>query len=122
ISRENGWEDPLILETTEDDPGRGPAEEAVAAGVDVVIAGGGDGTVRAVADALVGTDVALGILPLGTGNLLARNLDVVLDRPEWALRTALTGTSALIDTGTLRVDPDGEATTFLVMAGIGFDA
>ena len=122
VSRECGWQEPLILETTVDDPGRGPAREAVEAGVDVVIAGGGDGTVRAVADALIGTEVELGILPMGTGNLLARNLDIVLDRPEWALRTALSGTSALIDTGTLRVDPDEAGTPFLVMAGIGFDA
>src|SRR5699024_6283797 len=43
-------------------------------------------------------------------------------RPEWALRTALSGRSALIDTGSLRVEPDGPAKTFLVMAGIGFDA
>lgn len=122
LSREKGWEDPLVLETTIDDPGEGQAREAVDQGATVVIAAGGDGTVRAVGGALVGTPVALGILPLGTGNLLARNLDVVLDRPEWALRTALSGRSALIDTGTLRVEPDGEAKTFLVMAGIGFDA
>ena len=122
ISREEQWDDPLVLETTEDDPGEGPAREAVEQGVTVVIAAGGDGTVRAVAGALVGTDVALGIVPLGTGNLLARNLDIVLDRNEWALRTALTGRSALIDTGKIRIDPDGDARTFLVMAGIGFDA
>ncbi len=122
ISREEKWDDPLILETTEDDPGEGPAREAVDQGVTVVIAAGGDGTVRAVAGALVGTDVALGIVPLGTGNLLARNLDIVLDRSEWALRTALTGRSALIDTGRIRIKPHGEARTFLVMAGIGFDA
>lgn len=122
ISREEQWDDPLVLETTEDDPGEGPAREAVEEGVTVVIAAGGDGTVRAVAGVIVGTDVALGIVPLGTGNLLARNLDIVLDRHEWALRTALTGRSALIDTGKIRIDPDGEAHTFLVMAGIGFDA
>ncbi|GAA4511943.1 diacylglycerol/lipid kinase family protein [Brevibacterium yomogidense] len=122
LSREKGWEDPLVLETTVADPGEGQAREAVDQGATVVIAAGGDGTVRAVGGALVGTSVALGILPLGTGNLLARNLDVVLDRPEWALRTALSGQSALIDTGSLRVDPDGPARTFLVMAGIGFDA
>ena len=122
ISREEDWDDPLVLETTEDDPGEGPAREAVEQGVTVVIAAGGDGTVRAVAGVLTGTEVALGIVPLGTGNLLARNLDIVLDRHEWALRTALTGRSALIDTGKIRIDPEGDAHTFLVMAGIGFDA
>lgn len=122
ISREEDWDDPLVLETTEDDPGGGPAREAVEQGVTVVIAAGGDGTVRAVAGVLTGTEVALGIVPLGTGNLLARNLDIVLDRHEWALRTALTGRSALIDTGKIRIDPEGDAHTFLVMAGIGFDA
>lgn len=122
LSREEQWDDPLVLETAADDPGEGPAREAVEQGVTVVIAAGGDGTVRAVAGALVGTGVALGIVPLGTGNLLARNLDIVLDRNEWALRTALTGRSALIDTGKIRIDPDGDAHPFLVMAGIGFDA
>ncbi|HLR44561.1 MAG TPA: diacylglycerol kinase family protein [Brevibacterium sp.] len=122
LSREEQWDDPLVLETTEDDSGEGPARRAVEEGVTLVIAAGGDGTVRAVAGVLVGTGIALGIVPLGTGNLLARNLDIVLDRSEWALRTALTGRSALIDTGRIRTAPDGEAHTFLVMAGIGFDA
>src|SRR5690606_28627231 len=101
---------------------------------------GGDGTVRAVAEALIGTDTPMGIVPLGTGNLLARNLDIPLTRIDDQLRIALTATSRAIDVGRMRVagprrDEDfarGEVDVpppanekghlFLVIAGIGFDA
>lgn len=130
ICRQEGWQDPLWLETTVDDPGGGQTREALEAGVDVVIAAGGDGTVRVVAEQLAGTDVALGLLPLGTGNLLARNLDVTVDRHEWAIRTALWGQNRRIDVGLAKLDggtgePGGTgdpAHVFLVLAGIGFDA
>ena len=55
-------------------PGLRADREAVDAGVDVVFACGGDGTVMACASELAGTDVALAVLPPGTGNLLAANL------------------------------------------------
>ncbi len=74
-----GWKRSLWLETSEEDPGGGPAKEAVAKGASLVIAAGGDGTVRAAAEELRGTDVAIALLPSGTGNLLARNLDLPLD-------------------------------------------
>lgn len=121
---EHGWQAPLLLETTADDPGFGPAQQAVEDGHTLVLAAGGDGTVRAVAAALRGTGTALGILPLGTGNLLARNLRLPLDLPT-AVDTAFTGQDRPIDVCTaLLTRPDGESEEldFVVMAGIGIDA
>lgn len=122
LSLEEGWEEPLFLETTVDDPGHGQAREALKAGVDVVIAAGGDGTVRCVAEELAGTTTALGLLPLGTGNLLARNLDIDVDDPRGAVQAALGGTERLIDVVHVNVDRAQDAHVFLVMAGLGFDA
>ncbi|EMY34637.1 diacylglycerol kinase catalytic subunit [Arthrobacter crystallopoietes BAB-32] len=122
VCRGEGWEEPLWLETTKDDPGHGMARQAIAEGVDLVIAAGGDGTVRCVAEELAGTNVPLGLLPLGTGNLLARNLDIAVDDPEGALHAALSGTERKIDVVHITVDHAQKAHVFLVMAGLGFDA
>src|SRR5690348_12105954 len=69
-----GWPDPIWLETAADDPGAGQCVQAVRDGAQLVFACGGDGTVMACVTALAGTDVALAVLPAGTGNLLAANL------------------------------------------------
>ena len=100
--------------TTEDDPGTGQAAAAVDAGARTVVACGGDGTVRAVMESLAGTRTALGVVPLGTGNLLAANLGLIdgLD----AVDHAVNGIQRRIDVGTV----NGER--FAVMAGMGFDA
>ncbi len=79
-----GWSTPMWLETTPEDPGAGMAEAAVAAGVQLVVICGGDGTIMACLGALAGTDVPVALLPLGTGNLLARNLGVPIElRAGW---------------------------------------
>jgi YegS/Rv2252/BmrU family lipid kinase len=110
-----GWSNPMWLETTPEDPGEGMAEAAVAAGVQLVVICGGDGTIMACLDALAGTDVPVALLPLGTGNLLARNLGVPIELAD-ALAMAVDGEDRRIDLG--RVDDR----PFSVMAGIGFDA
>lgn len=94
--------EPLWFETTVEDPGLGQAEEALAGGASVVVAVGGDGTVRAVATALAGTDVPMGLVPMGTGNLLARNLDLPLESSRALVHTALTGAEHPIDLGWIR--------------------
>jgi diacylglycerol kinase (ATP) len=110
-----GWSTPLWLETTPEDPGPGMAEAAVTAGVQLVLICGGDGTVMGCLDALAGTDVPVAVVPLGTGNLLARNIGVPLRLAD-ALAVAVNGVDRRIDLGRVADQP------FAVMASIRFDA
>ena len=119
-----GWT-VLWLPTSEDDPGQGPAKEALDSSATLVIAAGGDGTVRAIAEVVRGTDAALALLPSGTGNLLARNLDLTLDDTEHSLATAFAGEDRAIDIAEIeirRADDSVDKHAFLVMAGAGLDA
>lgn len=110
-----GWPAPSWWETTPQDPGTGQARRAVEAGAQVVLVCGGDGTVRAVIAGLVGTDAALAVLPAGTGNLLATNLDLPAD-PGQGVRLVIAGARRGLDIGQV------ENQVFAVMAGMGFDA
>jgi len=112
---EHGWSEPIWLETTSEDPGEGQARAAVEAGADLVMACGGDGTVTASAAGLAGTGVPLAVIPLGTGNLLARNLGLPIDLGD-ALTVAFTGGSRRLDAGV------ANGSLFLTMAGLGLDA
>jgi diacylglycerol kinase (ATP) len=122
---EAGWGETLWFETSKEDPGQGAAQNALDAGATVVIAAGGDGTVRAVAEVVHGSDAALALLPSGTGNLLARNLNLSLDNLEHSIATAFTGTDRKVDIGRIEIrHEDGSVGkhAFLVMAGLGLDA
>ncbi|WP_259422507.1 diacylglycerol/lipid kinase family protein [Cnuibacter physcomitrellae] len=123
--RAAGWGETLWYETTLEDAGHEVARRAVADGAAVVMAAGGDGTVRAVAEGLRGTGVPIGLLPVGTGNLLARNLGMTLTNLEQAVTTVFTGDDHRIDLGMIditREDRSHEQNVFLVMAGLGIDA
>jgi len=120
MAQESGWTAPTWHFTTVDDPGTGMAEAASVAGADLVLVCGGDGTVREVCAELAGTGIPVGIIPAGTGNLLARNLQIPLYLSA-AVNVALTGQDKAIDL--VEVSGDGfEDSAFLVMAGMGFDA
>jgi YegS/Rv2252/BmrU family lipid kinase len=120
VAEMSGWSEPVWFETTIEDPGHGQANAALHEEVDLIIAAGGDGTVRAVCEEVARTGVAVGILPHGTGNLLARNLGIPLNTRD-ALDVAFGGQDRAIDLSTLKTDT-GTNTTFLVMAGLGMDA
>jgi YegS/Rv2252/BmrU family lipid kinase len=105
----------LWLETTKEDPGQGLTAKAVAEGVDLVMAQGGDGTVMACVTGLAGTDVPLAVLPGGTGNLLATNFNTPSERDE-AVEGAREGDRVRLDVAAMDDD------RFVVMGGIGFDA
>jgi diacylglycerol kinase family enzyme len=120
-----GWAPPRVWETTAEDPGISQAREALEAGAAVVVAAGGDGTTRAVAGVLAGTGVALGLLPMGTGNLLARNLGIPLNDADAAVEIILNGRERSMDLCRATVtSPDGTRTdeASVVVLGMGFDA
>ena len=110
-----GWPRPLWLETTREDPGGGQTRQAVRAGAEVIFACGGDGTVAACASELAGSDVALAVVPSGTGNLLAANLKLPT-RAADAVAAATAHGRRRIDVGVA-----GDR-CFTVMAGMGLDA
>lgn len=120
-----GWSPTIWLATSEEDAGQGATGSAIRRKADVVIAAGGDGTVRAVAEGLRGSGVSLALLPSGTGNLLARNLDLPLTDLELGARIAFGGVDRRIDLGMVeivRADGHREERAFIVMAGLGLDA
>lgn len=125
---------PVIFASEAEDAGRRAARDAVEQGADIVLAAGGDGTVRAVASELNGTDVALGVIPLGTGNLFARNMGLPVQNLNSCVQEAIHGRGYTVDTVELELererdpDPDGaepevvEREISLVIAGGGLDA
>jgi diacylglycerol kinase (ATP) len=113
-ARAHGWE-PVLLGTSGDDPGGALCGAAVAAGAGLIVAVGGDGTVRACAQELAGTRLPLAIVPCGTANLAARALGIPCGL-DAALDAALGGREKLIDLA------DVSGTACVVMAGIGLDA
>ncbi|UCR88124.1 diacylglycerol/lipid kinase family protein [Mycetocola spongiae] len=120
-----GWARTRWYPTSVEDPGGLIAAEAIADGASLVFAAGGDGTVRAVAETLRGSGIPLSLVPSGTGNLLARNLDLPLSDLATAALIGFTGHSRPIDMGVMsieREDAPPEEHAFLVMAGIGLDA
>ncbi len=106
---------PLWYEVTKSRNAPSCARRAVAEGAEVLFVWGGDGTVQRCINAVAGTGTAVAILPAGTANLLAMNLQIPDDVPE-AVRIGLHGDRRRMDTGSV----NGEH--FTVMAGAGFDA
>ena len=125
LSTDAGWAAPLFYETKVDDLGDDMTRHALAEGVDAVLVAGGDGTVRAVAEAMSGSGVPLSIVPSGTGNLLARNLFLPLDNPTAMVRATFDGDTHPMDVGFAdihRADGSREERAFVVMGGMGLDA
>jgi YegS/Rv2252/BmrU family lipid kinase len=91
------------------------AREAAGEGWDAIIAGGGDGTVNEVANGLAGAGVPMGILPLGTVNVLARELKIPMDA-DGAVGVIANGRVKYLDLGC------ANGRYFTLMAGLGFDA
>ena len=114
-----------FLATDPSSNGAAQSRKALASGVETILVAGGDGTLRNVVQGAQGKDVAIGILPLGTGNILARNLKVPIGNLDAAIKKALSGNSYLIDLGVAKaVFADGSLREFVFtgIAGVGMDA
>lgn len=123
--KKSGWGRSIWFETSEQDTGREVTESAVRRGADVVIVVGGDGTVRAVAEGLRDSGVPMALVPSGTGNLFARNLELPLTSIDAGVALAFSGADRRIDLGMARIvraGGDSAEHAFLVMAGLGLDA
>jgi diacylglycerol kinase family enzyme len=106
--------------TNKTNRGSEQARRAVSDGAELVLVWGGDGTVTSVAEGMADSGVPLGLLPGGTGNLLARNLDVPLELSS-AVHLAYTGMDHAIDLMSVSLGR-GERRISTVMCGTGWDA
>ena len=104
-----------ILFTTEEVSGGELARQAIKSGAEVIIASGGDGTVSAVAEALIETDIVLGAIARGTANAFANALGIP-DTIEAACKTILAGATKKVDAARCNDKP------MILLAGIGFEA
>jgi diacylglycerol kinase (ATP) len=116
VLAQEGVTDPLWFEVRKSRKAPKYARRAAAEGADLMFVWGGDGTVQRCLDAVAGTGPAVAILPAGTANLLATNLQIPSGDVSAAVRVGLHGDRRVIDTGSV----NGEH--FAVMAGAGFDA
>jgi diacylglycerol kinase (ATP) len=116
VLADEGVTDPLWYEVRKSKHAPDRARRARDQGADLIFVWGGDGTVQRCVDALAGTGAVMAILPAGTANLLATNLDIPAGDVAAAVRVGLHGRHRPLDTGTV----NGEH--FAVMAGAGFDA
>jgi diacylglycerol kinase (ATP) len=122
------WEPSLWLPTNPDETGGQQALRAVAQNATHILIAGGDGTVRSVLDALAReeiTGVTVGIIPVGTGNALAKNLKLELANLKVSVKRGLLGNRHEVDLGLAKaIRPDGERAEFYfsVMGGMGLDA
>jgi len=116
----------IYLPTSQYETGFEQTKEAIDEGCTLVLAVGGDGTLRPIIQALAGTEVSIGIVPRGTANALARNLGIPLGNMGRAIARAVTGTDRSIDVGVANLNFGGsrgsESHAFSVMAGMGLDA
>jgi YegS/Rv2252/BmrU family lipid kinase len=122
-----GWEPTLWLKTDADETGAAQALRAIAQKATHIVVAGGDGTVRTVLEAVAraNSTTTVGIVPIGTGNVLARNLGIQLDGLAVQVKRALFGIAHPIDMGLARIileDGTRLEKLFAVMAGIGLDA
>ena len=115
----------FLLPTESKTNGVAAAQQAIDLGVERIIAAGGDGTLRYVVEGTQGANVVIGILPIGTGNVLARNLRLPINNLEAAAARALSDIEYSIDLGVAEViDEAGNQQTliFTGIAGLGMDA
>ncbi|WP_204249335.1 diacylglycerol kinase family protein [Frondihabitans sp. PAMC 28766] len=120
-----GWGTSEWFETSAHDDGRSAALAAAASHPDAILVVGGDGTLRVVAESIYETRIPIAVLPVGTGNLFARNLRLPLNDITLGVRTAFSGRDRPVDIAFAELSrDDGTSTThaFLVMAGVGIDA
>jgi diacylglycerol kinase (ATP) len=124
-AKEAGFAPTIWFATTEEDAGQRLTASALRRGATVVIAAGGDGTVRAVAEGLRRSGVPLGLIPSGTGNLLARNLGMDVRNTDEQIAACFGEKHRTIDLGVARIQRETGPTeehAFVVMAGLGLDA
>jgi phosphoglycolate phosphatase len=110
---EMGWQGKYLV-TSESKNGKYWVKEAIRLGIRQIIIGGGDGTIRDILKPVVEGKLTLGIIPLGTGNVLAKNLEIPLDI-EQAIKVALHGEVKVIDMG------EANGNYFGVVSGMGVD-